>query len=448
MHKNQWQVIPAVIASGILSFSGVLIETAMNVTFPTLMTEFNTNTNGVQWVTTGYLLAIAIIVPISAFLIRNFATRQLFIVSNILFLLGIILNSLSPTLAILLIGRILQGIGTGIALPLMFHIILTQSPIKSRGMMMGIGSMITSLAPAIGPTYGGILLNTLGWRTIFWFLIILVLISLVLGLMSIPNESISRSEKFPISTFIFLAVGLSLSLLAIEKLSMTMFLLGLVSLCAFYLANKKQTLLHLTLFKNINFNLYMYSFLVYQAILLGLSFILPNYLQIQLHISASSAGLFMFPGALIGAILAPISGSLLDHFGQFRPVVIGLIISTIALILMVSYFRELNFWLLMLTHMLLMVGIGFSYANLMTVTLATLPTYQTADGNSILNTTQQFVGASATAIVAQFITTSVHTSPNNGMIVGAQKGIGGLTLLIVLSLILFVGAHFQNKKVG
>ncbi|AEJ30726.1 DHA2 family efflux MFS transporter permease subunit [Leuconostoc sp. C2] len=448
MHTNHWKVIPAVIASGILSFSGVLIETAMNVTFPTLMTEFNTNANGVQWVTTGYLLAIAIIVPISSFLIRNFSTRQLFIVSNMLFLVGIILNSLSPSLTILLLGRVLQGIGTGIALPLMFHIILTQSPIKSRGMMMGIGSMITSLAPAIGPTYGGILLNTLGWRTIFWFLIILVLISLIIGLMSIPNETVSRNEKFPINTFAFLAIGLSLSLLAVEKLSPIMLVLGIVSLVAFYIANKKQALLHLTLFKNLNFKLYMYSFLVYQAILLGLSFILPNYLQIQLHVSASAAGIFMFPGALIGAILAPISGSLLDHFGQFRPVVIGLIISTIALILMVSYFQQLNFWTLMFMHMLLMVGIGFSYANLMTVTLATLPPSQTADGNGILNTTQQFVGASATAIVAQLITTAVHASPETGMIVGAQKGIGGLTLLIVLSLMLFVGAHFYNKKVG
>ena len=143
MRTNNWHVMPAVIASGILSFSGVLIETAMNVTFPQLMTEFSVTTNAVQWITTGYLLAIAVIIPMSAFLIRNFSIRTLFMTANILFLIGIICDVFSPTLTWLLAGRVLQGIGTGIALPLMFHIILTHSPMRTRGMMMGIGSMIT-----------------------------------------------------------------------------------------------------------------------------------------------------------------------------------------------------------------------------------------------------------------------------------------------------------------
>ncbi|MEX0380975.1 DHA2 family efflux MFS transporter permease subunit [Leuconostoc sp. MS02] len=445
MKTKNWRVIPAVIAAGILSFSGVLIETSMNVTFPKLMSEFGTNANGVQWVTTGYLLAIAIIVPISAFLIRNFSTRQLFILSNFLFLIGIILDSFSPSLTLLLVGRILQGVGTGIALPLMFHIILTKSPIKSRGMMMGIGSMITSLAPAVGPTYGGVLLNTLGWRSIFWFLIILVLISLVIGLISIPAENIKRTEKFPAKTFIFLALGLSLVLLAIEKMSLLMAIIGIFSLVIFYTLNKKQQLLQLTLFKNKRFNFYMYGFLAYQAILLGLSFILPNYLQLNLHVSAAAAGAFMFPGALISAILAPVSGSLLDKIGQYRPILFGLIISTIALTIMFLYFPSLNFWTLMLTHMLLMVGIGFSYANFMTVTLATLPTNETTDGNGILNTAQQFVGATATAVVAQIITTAMHKNQATGMVIGSKQGIGVLTVLIILSLILFIGVNRRQK---
>ena len=445
MKTKNWRVIPAVIAAGILSFSGVLIETSMNVTFPKLMSEFSTNANGVQWVTTGYLLAIAIIVPISAFLIRNFSTKELFILSNFLFLFGTVLDSFSPSLTLLLVGRILQGIGTGIALPLMFHIILTKSPIKSRGMMMGIGSMITSLAPAIGPTYGGVLLNTLGWRSIFWFLIILILISLVIGLNSIPSEKVQRTEKFPFKTFIFLGLGLSFVLLSIEKMSLLMAIVGIFSLVIFYIINQKQKLLQLTLFQNSRFNFYMYGFLAYQAILLGLSFILPNYLQLNLHVSAAAAGAFMFPGALISAVLAPISGSMLDRIGQYRPILLGLIVSTVALCLMFFYFPTLNFWTLMLSHMLLMVGIGLSYANLMTVTLATLPANETADGNSILNTTQQFVGATATAIVAQVITTAMHKNPVNGMIIGSKQGIGGLTILIMISLILFIAVNRHRK---
>lgn len=166
MQAKEWHVLRAVIAAGIMSFSGVLIETSMNVTFPTLMNEFQTDANGVQWVTTGYLLAIAVIVPLSAFLIRNYSPRRLFIIANLLFLVGVILDGFAPNLLVLLTGRVFQGIGTGIALPLMFDIILTKSPLDRRGVMMGIGTMTTSIAPAIGPTYGGILLNSLGWRSI------------------------------------------------------------------------------------------------------------------------------------------------------------------------------------------------------------------------------------------------------------------------------------------
>ena len=117
-----WHVIPAVVATAIMSFCGVLIETAMNVTFPTLMTEFNTDSSGIQWVTTGYLLAIAIVVPITAYLTRNYTIRQLFLAANLLFIGGVLIDCISPSLMILLLGRFMQGIGTGIALPLMFHI--------------------------------------------------------------------------------------------------------------------------------------------------------------------------------------------------------------------------------------------------------------------------------------------------------------------------------------
>ena len=198
MQAKEWHVLRAVLAAGIMSFSGVLIETSMNVTFPELMHEFSTTANGIQWVTTGYLLAIAVIVPVSAFLIRNFAPRRLFIIANLAFILGVLTDAFAPSLGVLLVGRVLQGIGTGIALPLMFHIILTKSPSDRRGVMMGIGTMTTSIAPAIGPTYGGVLLNSLGWRAIFWFLIVLLVISLVMGLTSMPIESVEKTEKFAI----------------------------------------------------------------------------------------------------------------------------------------------------------------------------------------------------------------------------------------------------------
>ncbi len=162
-------LIPAVIATGMMSFAGVLIETAMNVTFPTLINQFQLTTAQVQWVTTIYLLMISIIVPLSTYLTQNFSIRSLFLLSNLLFLAGIIVDFFSPTFLILLLGRLLQGAATGIALPLMFHIILTFAPMNRRGAMMGVGTLTTAIAPAIGPTYGGIMTSTFYLESHFSF---------------------------------------------------------------------------------------------------------------------------------------------------------------------------------------------------------------------------------------------------------------------------------------
>ncbi|WP_373891195.1 MFS transporter [Weissella confusa] len=445
MQAKEWHVLRAVIAAGIMSFSGVLIETSMNVTFPTLMNEFQTNANGVQWVTTGYLLAIAVVVPLSAFLIRNYSPRRLFIIANLLFLAGVILDGFAPNLLVLLAGRVFQGIGTGIALPLMFDIILTKSPLDRRGVMMGIGTMTTSIAPAIGPTYGGVLLNSLGWRSIFWFLIVLLLASLVMGLTSMPVETVKRTENFAFGAFVFLGLGLGLLLMAVERLSLVFLIAAIVSLVVFGFLNKRRQLLNLAILRHSRFDRLMVSFLVYQAILLGLSFILPNYLQLGLGRTATAAGLFMFPGAVIGSVLAPVSGRVLDEFGAVKPILFGLSVATLAMVLMAVFFKDLSFWTLMLTHMLLMVGIGFSYANLMTITLSSLAPSENADGNSVLNTLQQFVGASATTIVAQIFASAVANHPSAGVVTGSQTGIYVLMGLMVISLIIFIGMNLNKN---
>lgn len=182
------KVICAVIATGLMSFCGVIVETAMNVSFPTLMKEFHVNTATVQWMTTLYLLVVAIMVPLSAILKRSFKTKQLFLTANLLFIAGVILDSFVPIFPLLLLGRLVQGLGTGIALPLMFNIILEQVPLARIGMMMGIGTLITAIAPAIGPTFGGVVATNLSWRYIFILLLPILIISLILGLLTIQQK--------------------------------------------------------------------------------------------------------------------------------------------------------------------------------------------------------------------------------------------------------------------
>lgn len=107
------KVIRAIVGVGMLSFCGVVVETAMNITFPTLMTEFGINTSTVQWMTTIYLLVVASVVPLSAYLKRSFRTKSVFLVANLLFILGVLIDAIAPSFAILLFGRVVQGIGVG-----------------------------------------------------------------------------------------------------------------------------------------------------------------------------------------------------------------------------------------------------------------------------------------------------------------------------------------------
>ena len=187
--KIDRKLILSIIAAGIMSFSGVVVETAMNVTFPTLMKEFQVGTSTVQWITTGYLLILSVIIPASSWLKRRFRTKTLFLTANILFITGTILCASAPTFALLLMGRLIQGVGTGIALPLMFNIVLEQAPYNKMGVMMGIASLITAVAPAVGPSLGGMIVNLLGWRMIFVVLLPLLILSLLFGLTSIRQVS-------------------------------------------------------------------------------------------------------------------------------------------------------------------------------------------------------------------------------------------------------------------
>ena len=144
--KLNLKLILSVIAAGLMSFTGVVVATAMNVTFPTLMKQFDVDIAMVQWITTGYLLMLSIIIPLSSFLKKRFRMKQLFLFANIVFIIATIMCMIAPSFMVLLLGRLLQGVGAGIALPLMFNIVLEQAPFDKMGFMMGIASLIAAIA--------------------------------------------------------------------------------------------------------------------------------------------------------------------------------------------------------------------------------------------------------------------------------------------------------------
>lgn len=186
----------SVVAACLVSFCGLITETAVNIAFPAVMSTFGVSTEMVQWLTTGNLLVVAMITPLSAFLQRRFKLRQLFIFGTMCFVVGTVVAIFSPNFTFLLLARLIQGIGTGVGVPIAFCIILEQIPFEKVGTYMGYGALVSAAAPALGPTYGGIINQNLGWRYIFVILIPVLIFTLILGIATIEEKH--EPEKVPV----------------------------------------------------------------------------------------------------------------------------------------------------------------------------------------------------------------------------------------------------------
>ena len=446
-------VLAAIFATGILSFSGVIIETSMNIAFPTLMKEFNLATNTVQWLTSIYLLTISIIVPLSANLKAHFKTKKLFITANLLYLSGLIIGACAPNFEFLLLGRIVEGIGTGIALPLMFNIIMEQVPKSRVGVMMGIGNMITGIAPALGPTFGGLVVTHLGWRWIFYIMIPFILISLVLGIGGIRQKSQLREVKFDLLSMLLIAIFFIGMILGFSNLStgnyfafncLGAILIALVSLgLLVYRSNRiNDPVLDLNLFKNKFFAAHAIGFFLIQIISLGNAFLLPNYIQLVNGDSALIAGLVVLPAGFAGAFLAPFGGSLLDRYGARKPILIGSSFMLLELLIFTIFTSNLSNLLILFIYIFYMGGMGMMMGCVMTDALDHLEKSEVTQGNAILNTLQEFAGAVGTSTTAAFVAFAQRKAGSKGAIPTAHGT--HLAYIFLLVLVLIIIAIFMK----
>lgn len=454
--KLDAKLICSIFAAGLMSFSGVLIETAGNVTFPVLMNDFHVNMATVQWMTTGYLLVASIIMPLSAYLKRNFSSRKLFVTAAVLFICGLLIDAVANQFIFLVLGRVIQGAGAGIAIPLMFNIILERTPLDKIGLLMGIGTMITAVAPALGPTFGGLVVNTLGWRYIFIFIIPVMIISLIMGLTSITGETGKvKHTKLDVVGFISIALTFIGLIFAFSNLSTILqkplmfispLVIGVISLVVFikHSLNTSNPLINIRVFKKAKFTQGIAAYFIFQVNTLGLSFILPNYVQIVNHSTAMTAGLLLLTGGLVGAIMSPISGRLLDNYGAQKPIMTGAVFEIIGGLLYCIFASSLTSGKIILFYAITMLGIGLVMGDTMTASIGQLAESENTDGNGLFNMAQQFAGAVGTAIISaimQFVEqTSSQTSVTGKYIAAAQVGLIFILMIVLIGIYLLYAA--------
>lgn len=437
------KLLSAIISIGLLSFLGIVVETALNITFPQLTKYFSIPINQVQWLTTGYMLVSTSLIPLGSFFLKRFRVVTLFRVSCLSFLVGTLIASFSNSFNLVLLGRLCQGIADGIALPLMFAVILHQVPKKKVGTFMGIGSLVIALAPAVGPIYGGIIQDTLNWHFLFIILIPMIIVTWLLGELSIEQSSPIHYVPFDVRGGICLTIFLSTALMFIvnltansSSLKFNLILLGTVffSSLLFLLneKNKSHKLLELALFKNKRFLQLLSAFFLLQFSSLSMSYLIPNVLQILFDQSPGLVGFLVAPAAVIDAVLSVVAGIIYDKTTPSLPIISGCTI--IGLTFLGANLFTPSIGGLVLIYMLFMVGLSFSYSNIMTYSLSKLPAGLVNDGNSIYMTVQAYSGAVGIAISSSVV--SLLQKQQGSIISGTKLG------LSINFLILFFVAVF------
>ncbi|WP_268912266.1 MFS transporter [Lentilactobacillus sp. SPB1-3] len=438
----------AIAAIATLTFIGVLTETSMNVTFPALMKTYDVDMNTVQWVTTGYLLTVALIMITSAFLKRRFKNSQLFIAAAWLYIIGDLMCIFAPNFWLLLLGRIIQSGCVGISGPLMTNIMLEVVPRKKLGVYLGTGSLIILIAPAIGPSFGGLMVYLSDWRLIFWSTLPIALIALVLGKKVIEQYSAVNSEiEFDWTRFAVLAVGIVSLILGLNLATgpngvikfAILFAVSIVLFIVFYYLSKNSTkaLFNLNIFKDSIFTLSFFPYVFLQMSNIGINFLLPNYAQLVNHSSSLIGGLILLPGSLLNGFGQPFYGYLLDRFGGKLPLYLGNALVAISMLVMMLLGVKMSIVTIVILYLIFSIGRSMAFGNTMTYGLKIMDSHLRNDANAIYNTGQQLAGSIGTTVMAALMT-GIHLPTNTSVEnigLGSQVAFG---LVLVLTLVNFV----------
>lgn len=437
------QINQSILAVGLLTFIGILIETSMNVTFPTLMEQFQQPLEIVQWTATGYLLVVTLIMATSAFLLKRFSSKQLFLTGVVSAVIGAALCLVAPTFHLLLLGRMIQAVSTGLVTPLLFSIIFEKIPVEHWGSYMGVASMIIALAPALGPTYGGLMSVHFSWRAIFIGSIILTVICFFIGFKVIPNEPGDKTLKFDSWGYVQLVGFLVVFLFAVQELTSNLLVaLGLLILALglLYLFIRRQLgnstkLIDISILKDRSLSWLFANYFSLQFVNIGLAFLIPLFAQNVLKADALASGMILLPGSVLSSAFAPMVGAWYDRVGIYFPTMVGNLMVFAGLILFASFSGSMTLTLMTISFLILRLGFSIVFGNLMTEGGKRVDPSKKDDQNSLFNLSQQYAGSVATGLLAVIITLTqdfLQSSYESAVLEGARFSFLFLAVLVVI----------------
>jgi MFS transporter, DHA2 family, lincomycin resistance protein len=450
----------------VATFVVILNETLMAVAIPRLMHDLNVTAGAVQWLTTAFLLTVSVVIPITGFLLQRMNTRSVFVCAMTLFTLGTLIATLASGLEILILARIIQACGTAIMMPLLMTTVMTLAPPETRGKTMGFISTVISVAPAIGPTISGIILNYLSWRWMFILVLPIALGALVLGGRRIQN--VTTPNRVPIdaisvilSVFAFGGIVYGLSNIGAAKVPGTLpaglfSVVGSVFLALFIfrqigLQTKGYPLLDLRTFESRNFTVSVLLMAIMMMALFGTIILLPLYLQNVLGLSTLQTGLLLLPGGLLMGLLGPHVGRLYDKMGPIKLMVPGVIVVSAVLWAMTLLGPTTWVGYILAGHVVMSIGFAFLFTPLFTTSLSSLKPSLYSHGSAVIGTIQQVAGAAGVALFVALMSTHSAALTERGLayIDALSGGIRiGFLCGAIISIFAVVCVLFIQKHVG
>lgn len=434
LSKKNFTTIAVLIVS---SFVVILNETIMNVALPVLMHEFNVTPDAIQWLSTIFMLTMAVVIPMTGFLLQRLSVRNVFVLAIGLFTLGTILAAAAPGLTVLLVARVIQACGTAIMMPLLMTTILHLVPAERRGVLMGNVSIVISVAPAIGPTLSGLILQYLSWRFMFIVIIPIAIAALIIGTPRLSNEVDGASTPLSATSVILaipafggLVFGLSRLSVGVTPTNIAILVVALLCLAAFVflqlrLQKEDKALLDLRPLGFKDFTLSLLLMMFAMISLFGVIILLPMFFTNVLGIETLTTGLIMLPGGLLMGILAPMVGKLYDRLGARPLIVPGAIILLASLLGYALILDESTpIWLLVLLHLVMSLGLALIFTPAFTTALNPLPHHLHSHGSALLSTLQQLAGAMGTALLVGVVaaTTTAKLASGSDQLTATVEG--------------------------
>ena len=449
----------------VAAFVAILNETTMAIAIPELNVALGIPPELGQWLTSAFMLTMAVVIPTTGFLLQRFTTRQIFLAAMILFSAGTLICLVAPGFTVLLVGRVVQAAGTGIMMPLLMTTIMNVVPAHSRGRMMGRVGLVISLAPAIGPTMSGIVLDSLGWRWLFAIVLPIALIALGFGAKWMTNLGESTHAPIDIvsvvlSVLAFGGIVFGLSQFgggqaggsttgsAWTAIAAGLVFLGLFAWRQLILQKEDRALLDLRVFSAKNYVIAVVIMAVVSLAMFGTFSLLPLYLQNVAGLNATQSGLVLLPGSILMGVLAPVMGRIYDARGPRTLLVPGSVMIAASMFAYSMVGVGTPTWVLVVIQTVMSLGLAGSFTPLFSASLGSLDRKLYSHGSAALNTMQQVAGAAGTALLISIYSSALHSGEAAGRSV-AESGSPGahnaFLLAAVIALVPVVLSFFIKK---